>query len=253
MRFPIIVAVVSPLLFLFATAGAEAQASARKPAVYTYVAQWAVPRTQWADMTKMQQGNTALLDRLVSDGTLLAYGYDEATVHDSKGPTHSNWFQSSSMAGLYKTLDALQGSTASASALLGSGSHDDALLVSRDYDGHPGTYHNSVLRGISVVAKPGMENQFHEAFDRVLRPVLQRLTDEGAVHAWSYQNQWLVKDPGRVFIVTIFNGPEGLDRYTAAINQLFDSNPDAVAPLMAASEGSSRRDFLLRVISMRQK
>lgn len=253
MRFPRILAVLCPMLLLFATAPIQAQMGAQKPAVYTYVAQWAVPRAQWADMSKMQQANTAVLDRLVADGTLLSYGYDETTVHDRQGPTHSNWFQASSIAGIYKTLDALQGSTASNAALLGSGPHDDDLLISRDYDGHSGTFKNSVLRGLSVVVKPGMERQFHDAFDRIIRPVLQQLTTDGALHAWSYQNEWIVKDPGRVTTVIIANGPEGIDRYTAAINEIFDKNPDAVAPLIAATEQGSRRDFLVRVTTMRQK
>jgi hypothetical protein len=98
-----------------------------------------------------------------------------------------------------------------------------------------------------------MEQQFHNAFDRIIRPVLEKLTTDGAVHAWSYDNEWIVKDPGRVNIVFITNGPEGLDRYIAAINDLFAKNPDAVGPLIAATASDSRRDFLLRVTAMRQK
>jgi hypothetical protein len=253
MRFRIILAALWPVLFVMIAAPVEAQMTAQKPPVYTYVAQWSIPRAQWSDMAKMQQSNTALLDKLVTDGTLESYGLYEAAVHDRKGPTHGNWFQASSMAGIFKALDALQGNTASNAQLLGSGSHEDLLLVSRDYDAHSGSFKNSVLRGISVEVKPGMEQQFHDAFDRIIRPLLEKLTADGAVHAWSYHNEWIVKDPGRVTIVFIANGPEGLDRYVAAINDLFTKNPDAVGPLIAATEPGSRRDFLLRVNAMRQK
>lgn len=253
MRFRTFLAVLSPLLFLLAALPAEAQRSEQKAAVYTYVAQWSIPRAQWGDMTKMQQTSAALLDRLVSDGTLVSFGLYETTVHDPKCPTHGNWFQANSMAGIFKTLDALQGNTASNAQLLGSGPHEDLLLVSRDYDAHSGSFKNSVLRGLSVEVKPGMEQQFHDAFDRIIRPVLEKLTDEGAIHAWSYHNEWIVKNPGRVTIVFIANGPDGVDRYIGAINELFDKNPDVVAPLIAATEPESRRDFLLRVTAMRQK
>jgi len=253
MRFRTMLAVLSPVLFLMMATPVEAQRSAQKPAVYTYVAQWSVPRAQWGDMSKMQQSNTATLDRLVSDGTLESYGLYETAVHEPKGPTHGNWFQASSMAGIFKALDALQGNTTSNAQLLGSGPHEDLLLVSRDYDAHSGSFKNSMLRGISVEVKPGMEQQFHDAFDRIIRPVLEKLTADGAVHAWSYHNEWIVKHPGMVTIVFIANGPEGLDRYIAAINELFDKNPDAVGPLIAATEPGSRRDFLLRVTAMRQK
>lgn len=253
MRFRTILAVLSPVLFLMAAVPADAQRSAQKPAVYTYVAQWSIPRAQWGDMAKMQQANTTVLDRLVNDGTLVSYGLYETAVHDPKGPTHGNWFQASSMAGIFKALDALQASTTSNAQLLGSGSHEDLLLVSRDYDAHSGDFKNSLLRGISVVTKPGMEQQFHDAWDRILRPILERLTTDGALHAWSYQNEWITKTRGAVTTVIIANGPEGLDRYIAAINDLFDKNPDAVGPLLAATEPGSRRDFLLRVTAMRQK
>ena len=253
MRSQTMLAALAPLLFILATAPAEAQRSAQKPAVYTYVAQWSIPRAQWGDMAKMQQSNTAALDRLVADGTLESYGLYETAVHDPKGPTHGNWFQATSMARIFKTLDALQGSTATNAQLLGSGPHEDLLLVSRDYDAHSGSFKNSILRGISVEVKPGMEQQFHDAFDRIIRPMLEKLTNEGAIHGWSYHNEWIIKNPGRVTIVFIANGPEGLDRYIAAINELFEKNPDAVAPLIAATEPDSRRDFLLRVTAMRQK
>ena len=253
MRFRTMLAVLSPVLFLMVAAPVKAQMGAEKPPVYTYVAQWSIPRAQWGDMTKMQQSNSAPLDRLVADGTLESYGLYETAVHDPKGPTHGNWFQASSMAGIFKALDALQGNTASNAQLLGTGRHEDLLLVSRDYNAHSGSFKNSILRGISVEVKPGMEQQFHNAFDRIIRPLLEKLTADGAVHAWSYHNEWIVKNPGRVTIVFIANGPEGLDRYIAAINDLFAKNPDAVGPLITATEPDSRRDFLLRVTAMRQK
>jgi len=43
MRVRIMLAVLWPVLFLMIAATAEAQMSAQKPAVYTYVAQWSVP------------------------------------------------------------------------------------------------------------------------------------------------------------------------------------------------------------------
>ena len=253
MRFRILFTLLWPALFVLVTAPVKAQMGAGKPPVYTYVAQWSIPRAQWGDVTKMLQSNTAALDRFVADGTLESYGLYETAVHDAKGPTHGNWFQASSMAGIFKALDALQGSTASNAQLLGSGPHEDLLLVSRDYDAHSGSFKNSILRGISVEVKPGMEQQFHDAFDRIIRPVLEKLTTDGAVHSWSYHNEWIVKNPGRVTIVFIANGPEGLDRYIAAINDLFAKNPDAVGPLIAATAPDSRRDFLQRVTAMRQK
>lgn len=253
MRSLTLVAALFATLFLLVAGTAAAQTNGQKPAVYTYVAQWSIPRAQWGDMGRMQHANTAALDRLVADGTLVAYGSDENMVHDRKGDDFSNWFQATSLAGIFKALDALQGSTAGNAALLGSGPHQDNLLVSRDYDGHSGSFHNALLRGITAVVKPGMESQFHDSWDHTIRPVLEQLTAEGALHGWAYHTEWVVKQPGQVVTVIIANGPAGLDRYVAAINDLLEKNPDAVMPLIAATEPGSRRDFLVRVTDMRQK
>lgn len=253
MRSLSLVAALCAGVIVLGAVPASAQASGQKPAVYTYVSQWTIPRAQWGDMAKMQQSSSAVLDRLVSDGTLVGYGSADNVVHYREGDNFSNWFQATSLAGIFKALDALKGGTAGNAALLGSGPHEDSLLVSRDYDGHGGSFHDAMLRGITVVVKPGMENQFHQAWDHTIRPVLEQLTSEGALYAWSYQTEWVVKQPGEVVTVLIANGPAGLDRYAAAINQMFDKNPNAVAPLLAATQSGSRRDFLLHVTDMRQK
>src|SRR5690349_193120 len=113
MRFTTILTIVALALCLTDTAPVHAQMNAQKPATYTYVAQWSIPRAQWGDMAKMQQANTTVLDRLVTDGTLVSYGLYETAVHEPKAPTHGNSFQANSMAGIFKAVDALQGSTAS--------------------------------------------------------------------------------------------------------------------------------------------
>lgn len=253
MRSLSLVAALCASVIVLGVVPATAQESGQKPAVYTYVAQWTIPRAQWGNMAKMQHASAAVLDRLIADGTLVGYGSDENVVHYREGDNFSDWFQATSLVGIFKALDALQGATTTNTALLGSGPHEDSLLVSRDYDGHAGSFHNALLRGISVVVKPGMERQFHESWDHTIRPVLEKLVAEGALHAWAYQTEWIVKQPGQVVTVLIANGPAGLDRYVAAINDMFDTNPDAVTPLIAATESGSRRDFLLRVTDMRQK
>ena len=44
-------------------------AAQEKAQVYTYVAQWAVPRGQWPDMTKADELDRPVLDKLVAVGT----------------------------------------------------------------------------------------------------------------------------------------------------------------------------------------
>ena len=55
-------------LCLAGLAPSQAQTAAKtKPPVYTYVAQWEVPRAQWADMVKADDADRPILDKLVAD------------------------------------------------------------------------------------------------------------------------------------------------------------------------------------------
>src|SRR5580704_5739407 len=88
-----------------------APAPAQEQTHYTFVSDWAVPRAQWADFEKSQEQTVALFERLVADGTLVAWGSSAALVHTEDGYTHTNWFVSTTQSGITKTLDALRTSS----------------------------------------------------------------------------------------------------------------------------------------------
>src|SRR5947207_10472462 len=88
-----------------------APARAQEQTHYTYVSFWAVPRAQWNDFEKAQAQTYSVLERLVTDGTLVEWGSGAALVHAEDGYTHSDWFVSTSQAGITKTLESLQNSS----------------------------------------------------------------------------------------------------------------------------------------------
>ena len=54
-----------------------------QPAIYTYVAEWAVPREQWRDYAKASADEKVAMDKLVADGTLIGYGDFSITRKDA--------------------------------------------------------------------------------------------------------------------------------------------------------------------------
>lgn len=53
-----------------------------KPRMYTYVvADWVIPRSQWADMDKVIASTQADFEKAFADGTLVGYGDDTTLVH----------------------------------------------------------------------------------------------------------------------------------------------------------------------------
>src|SRR5215472_13825405 len=82
-----------------------AQNDEGKPPVYTYIAQWAVPRAQWADMVKLDEQERPLMEKMVADGSIIGYGTFTSLIHQEGEPTHGSWFTASSEGKLMKALE----------------------------------------------------------------------------------------------------------------------------------------------------
>ena len=68
--------------------------------MYSYIANWQIPRAHWAEMAAANAGDKAILDKAMADGTIVGYGDDINLVHTSDGWTHDDWWSSMSMAGI---------------------------------------------------------------------------------------------------------------------------------------------------------
>ncbi|HEY1465281.1 MAG TPA: hypothetical protein VGF44_17840, partial [Terriglobales bacterium] len=80
------VAFAVTMLAVWATpAGAQKSEVKEKPALYTYVANWSIPRAQWGDMEKSYMDDQKILDKDIADGTLVGYGFDVNLVHRQDG------------------------------------------------------------------------------------------------------------------------------------------------------------------------
>ena len=83
-------------------------ATAEKPPVYTYVSEWAVPRSMWADYKKEDDADVDAMKKGVADGTLVAFGSFAVLNHQEGEATHGSWFTATSMANLMKFLEGLR-------------------------------------------------------------------------------------------------------------------------------------------------
>jgi hypothetical protein len=78
-----------------------------KPRMYTYVAEWGIQRGDWQDYEKANAATKQIMDKLVSDGTIVEYGSYLNLVHREGEPTHGEWWTATSHANLFKALAAL--------------------------------------------------------------------------------------------------------------------------------------------------
>ena len=98
-------------------AGAQTSEVKEKPTLYTYVADWNIPREKWGDMEKSYAGTQKMLDKAVADGTIVGYGSDVTLVHQGDGVTHDDWWSAMSLAGVLYVLDQLEKASDSAGFL----------------------------------------------------------------------------------------------------------------------------------------
>jgi hypothetical protein len=45
-----------------------------KPPMYSYIANWAIPRAQWAEMDKQAAANQKMMEKGIADGNIIGYG-----------------------------------------------------------------------------------------------------------------------------------------------------------------------------------
>lgn len=126
-----------------APASAQMSESKEKPAMYSYIGNWDIPRAHWADMEKANTADQKILDKAMASGTIVGYGNDVILVHQADGETHDDWWSAMSMAGLVNVLEQFYKSGNSVSPVLeGAKKHWDNIYVSRHYNWHAGSWKN---------------------------------------------------------------------------------------------------------------
>ena len=232
---------------------ARAQDKPEKPTMYTYVAQWNVPRAQWPDIEKLHVSEKDTMDKLVADGTIVGYGSYITVVHQEDQATHGSWFQAMSMANLLKALATVRAGAAG-NPVLSASKHWDLLLQSNQYAYHSGTFENSYLRVSTWTIKPSM-GEAVENFDKnYIVPMLDKLLADGAIHGYQIDEQNIHTDNPMSFnLAIVTNGAEGLDKFYAALDAGEKANSFAGPLFGQAVDISQHRDFLALVPTLTHK
>lgn len=233
---------------------ASAQTAAEKPAVYTFVMEWDVPRAMWLDYEKQMATTGETIKKSVDDGTLLAYGMFATVTHQEGAPNHGTWISASSVASLMKVLDVLRASPASTSPVVSASKHWDYLLSSHDYATHSGTFTNGYLRVATWIGKEGANDPGGKVEKATIVAMLDKLMADGALHAYTVDREIVhTMDANAFFVVIVTNGAEGLDKFNAAVDDLGKNNPTALAAFESLISPNGHRDFLAKVTTTTHK
>jgi hypothetical protein len=233
--------------------GAPSPARAQEATHYTFVSFWAVPRAQWGDFEKSEADTTAILEKMVADGTLVDWGAASSVVHTEDGYTHSIWFTSASQAGIMKTLDALQSPSRSAQ-LSAATKHRDYFQHTIAHGGKTARTNSGYVRVAAWQAKPGRGDDVEEFFKKYIQPDLDAGVADGSVLMYNFDTETIHTDaPGGYFLAVAYANGDGLDKAAAALAKHAKEDPAAGEGFGSMLETKEHRDELMRITGFQHK
>jgi hypothetical protein len=239
---------------IYAGAAVAQSAAAEKPAEYTYVSEWAVPRAMWADYKKEDDADLEAMKKAFTDGTIVSYGSFAVLNHQEGSPTHGSWFSATSMANLMKVLEGLRSSPGATAPVLAASKHWDFILRSTEHNGHAGTFTNGYLRVARWPLKAGANDPDEKILKATMVSMLEKLLADGAIHSYTIDRENIhSEDPDSMFVVLVANGAEGLDKFNAAVTDMQKNNPTGLAAYTSLIDSHGHRDTLARVTTMTNK
>jgi|SRR5580692_3408354 hypothetical protein len=230
-------------------AAAQTAEVKEKPPLYTYVAEWNIPRPQWAEMAKGSAASQKVMDQALADGTIVGCGNDRTVVHQSDGITHDNWWSATSMAGVLNVLDRVEKASDSGSSVLASATdHSDSIYVSRYYNWHPGPLKGGYTFEASYALRPDAPDDAVAMLSKnMIVPVLEKLFADGTIDEYEIDTQAIhTEAPGAFQIVYLTPNAEGVDKVNAAIREAVKTRPLDGPAFASMITDPAHRDALLR-------
>ncbi len=213
-----------------------------KPPVYSYIAVWNIPRDQWQARESQAAAARKILDRSISDGTIVAYGFDENPLHDT-------FWLSLSKAGLQNVRDQFQKAGISvAPKQAGAAAPPVSILASRYYNWHTGVWKNAYVHvGIYKMRPEAPKDVVDILSKNYFAPPLEKMLADGSIFEWETDVYADPQDsPGTFLIAYLSATSDGLDKANNAVQKILKSNPPKGPAFDTLVDASASRDVVVR-------
>jgi hypothetical protein len=248
MRDRILQSAFSGLIFLVLSAVGAAPVNAQttklkdKPPMYSYIAVWNIPRAQWAARENQAAAARKILDRAISAGTIVAYGFDENPLHDT-------FWLSMSKAGLQSVRDEFQkAGIAVVPSSSGAAPPPVSILVSRFYNWRAITCKNAYVHVGIYKIKPDAPSDAADTLSKnFFAPPLEKMLAEGAIFEWetdTYEDPKAA--PGTFLIAYLSTTQEGLNKANDAVQKTLKSPPLKGPAFESLVDVKASRDVVVR-------
>ncbi len=191
------------------------KAQAEKP-LFTYVAQWGIPREQWGDFDSYgKEKLQPAFEKLMAEGGIVGWGRYTVAVHDESGMTHGFWFSASSMGNLLRAEDALAkipmtGITVS--------QHRDHIFHSSAWGGKPGASGTGISWTSVYPMKPGQSENFIMLLRHDMVPVFEQMVADGIVLTYQISTEVVhTGDSNTVYFNYILANGDALDKFQETV------------------------------------
>jgi len=221
----------------------------RKPPMFTYLADWQIPRANWPDMDKANSAGNAILEKALADGTIVGYGDDENLVHQPDAETHDNWWSAMSLGGLIKVLDQFLASPGTTSPVLASATgHWDNIFISRYYNWHSGSYKSGYTHISAYKMRPDAAGDAIDTLSQnMVVPLLEKMLADGTILEYEIDTQAIhTQEPGTFWIAYTAAKPEGLDKVQTAILDTLQAHPLSGPAFDSMTDYGGHRDELIQ-------
>ena len=218
-----------------------------KPAMYSYVADWQMPRAKWAEYEKPSPASDKLLSQALSSGALVGYGADKVEVHSAEGPTHDSFWSAMSMAAVLDVLDSL-GKGPPDPLLQTATKHWDGIYVSHFYNWKSGTYKDAYTHTAYYKLKDSAPDDEVETVSKAfIVPLMEKLLADGSIIEYEVDEEAIhTESPSGFWVDYITPNSAGLDKVNAALGQALKVNTFAGPAFGAVIDGEVHRDYLSR-------
>jgi hypothetical protein len=229
---------------------AQMQEVKSKPPMYSYVANWQVPRANWGDMEKTTGSVNGILDQAFADGTIIGHGYDVNLVHTETDSTHDVWWSSMSMAGIIKALDRIHASSVytNSAPSLNESKHWDEVWVSHYYNWKSGAFKNAYTHvGVYKLKDDAPDSALDDLSQHFMVPVLEKLIADGTILEYEIDEAAIhTAAPGTFLVVYLTPTPEGIDTTQQAVRDAVKAHPLSLQAFGSVTEDSGHRDGLAK-------
>ena len=225
-----------------APAGAQTAEIKEKPPMYSYIAVWNIPRDQWSARENQAAAARKILDRAISEGTIVAYGFDENPLHDT-------FWLSMSKAGLQSVSDEFHKAGIDiVPSKTGTAAPPVSILVSRYYNWHPVLCKNAYVHvGIYKIRPDAPPDAVDQLSKNYFAPPLEKMLANGAIFEWETDIYADPKDaPGTFLIAYLSETAGGLDRAQNAVQETLKSRPLKGPAFDSLVDVGASRDVVVR-------